>query len=595
MGAWRRRKKYRIEQSAEYNEVENVGHYRFTRLIKRELVLMIITILLATSVTIGGSYAIFSNIEKAEKYNVVKTGTLQIAYDDTSTGLGNIISLNGAYPESDIDGQKREPYRFKVTNTGSLNAKYSVKILDDSSMISEDGCGDKLLDKSKIKYSLNTGVPTILSTMADSYIVARGTLAAGESVTFEIRMWIDESAGNEVLGTHYHGKIVVEAGQKESGEIYQMMMKQAVPDDEASEFVTATTGIDFAQAPSDTNGKGVYTLAETKNDPFPVYYFRGAVTTNNVKFAGLCWKIVRTTSTGGTKIVYSGTPDENGACLNQTGDHTVIGTSAFNSMYDSPADVGYMYGNREDYTYQKKDISSLSEEWIYGNDIEWDGEKYILKDTLTSNTSNWSTEWSTIATKYHYTCFSTGNSCIEVNYISSFSPNLFISYLKLKDGKTMEDAKKEMFTNTTNSTIKTKVDTWYQEVMLDYTDILEDTIWCNDRSIDRGPLKSKDEDSSITSGANQNNFTLFGADGRNVRTKRPSVMCSNDNDKFTVSPGNGNGALTYPVALLTADEITLAGHGWDGYSSSSYLYTNQVSWSLSPRNFLSVMPPTILV
>ena len=74
-------------------------------------------------------------------------------------------------------------------------------------MIEEDGCGDKLLDKSRLKYSIDGGESVILSTMGEEYIVATNTLGAGESVVIEVRMWIDENATNEVLGKHYHGKL----------------------------------------------------------------------------------------------------------------------------------------------------------------------------------------------------------------------------------------------------------------------------------------------------------------------------------------------------------------------------------------------------
>ena len=56
----------------------------------------------------------------------------------------------------------------------------------------------------------------------------------------------------------------------------------------------------------------------------------------------------------------------------------------------------------------------------------------------------------------------------------------------------------------------------------------------------------------------------------------------NKEDQFTVSSDNGNGKLTYPVALLTADEETLAGNNaWDE-SNATYLYTTQNYWNLSP-------------
>ena len=133
---------------------------------------------------------------------------------------------------------------------------------------------------------------------------------------------------------------------------YKMMQDQAVPDDIKSEFVTSTSGINFKNAPSNSNGKGVYLHAPTKNEEFPVLYYRGAVSNNNVKFGGFCWKIVRSTETGGVKMVYNGVPNEAGGCTNTTGEATQIGTSKFNSSYDSPADVGYMYGTR--YTYSSK-------------------------------------------------------------------------------------------------------------------------------------------------------------------------------------------------------------------------------------------------
>ena len=228
MAIWKNRKKYNLEViETEGEELEKVEKERvkLTKFLKRELVLTMISVLTVTTVILGGSYAIFTNIEKAEKYNIIKTGTLQISYDDTSTGLGNIINLNGAYPESDIEGQKREAYRFKITNTGSLNAKYKVRVLDDTDMIEEDGCNDKQLEKTKIKYSLNQETPVILDSIKEEYIIKEGTLAPEESIILEMRMWIDENAGNEVLGTHYHGKIVVEGIQKEETAVETLLAK----------------------------------------------------------------------------------------------------------------------------------------------------------------------------------------------------------------------------------------------------------------------------------------------------------------------------------------------------------------------------------
>ena len=37
--------------------------------------------------------------------------------------------------------------------------------------------------------------------------------------------------------------------------------------------------------------------------------------------------------------------------------------------------------------------------------------------------------------------------------------------------------------NTNDSEIKKFIDSWYEENMTEYTNQLEDTVWCNDRSI----------------------------------------------------------------------------------------------------------------
>ena len=122
-------------------------------------------------------------------------------------------------------------------------------------------------------------------------------------------------------------------------DFYYVIANQAVMDNISSEFVSSNTGINFSQISSDTNGKGVYEKVETENDEYPVYYYRGDVDNNHVKFAGFCWRAVRTTSTGGVKLIYDGEPDENGNCDNTGTASQLETTSAFNSIRTSPADV----------------------------------------------------------------------------------------------------------------------------------------------------------------------------------------------------------------------------------------------------------------
>ena len=119
--------------------------------------------------------------------------------------------------------------------------------------------------------------------------------------------------------------------------------------------------------------------------------------------------------------------------------------------------------------------------------------------------------------------------------------------------------------------------------MTSYTNMLEDTIWCNDRSIYQ--LNGWDPDGGNPANSSTS-YLYFGPYERIAITHVPIVTCSSKNDSFTVTESStGNGKLTYPVGLLTADEINMAGATYSTSNSSYYLYTNQDYWALSPYYF----------
>ena len=256
-----------------------------------------------------------------------------------------------------------------------------------------------------------------------------------------------------------------------------------------------------------------------------------------------------------------------------------------NNVYSSSVDRVNMT-NGETYDSLYKEASELT--WIYGNDVTWNGSSYTLVDTVESKPINWDTNSTNVVGKGHrYTCLSSSDTCSTVYYVHYTGDSSSIYYMTLNNGVNIEGALTEMFPedsnlrNQTDSTIKTTIDNWYSNNMTAYTEYLEDTVWCNDRSIYQ--LNSWDKDYTGTS-----YYLYFGPYGKNARSPYVSdLSCPSLADSFTVSSENGNGKLTYPVALLTADEATLGGLGYNGHSSSSYLNTGQYWWSLSPRYFSS--------
>ena len=138
----------------------------------------------------------------------------------------------------------------------------------------------------------------------------------------------------------------------------------------------------------------------------------------------------------------------------------------------------------------------------------------------------------------------------------------------------------------TSSTIKSTIDDWYGGTTLE-TDsatkalVSQNQIFCNDRSL------SLNQPSTGT-------YKYYGARGRLDMDKAPILTCPTESDKFTSRNSTiGNKALKYPVGLITADEVALAGGlnapkngSSNSYSNSSYyLYTNQQYWLGSPNYY----------
>mgnify|MGYP000690619329 CR=1 FL=1 len=148
--------------------------------------------------------------------------------------------------------------------------------------------------------------------------------------------------------------------------------------------------------------------------------------------------------------------------------------------------------------------------------------------------------------------------------------------------------------NTNESTIKKYIDNWYNQNFDETsTSKLEDIVFCNDRSTKAYDANTIGDEFTSSYGAlgYGKNKTLYGAAHRASQLSNnpsPSLVCQNENDKFTVESKNGNGKLTYPVGLITNDEVVLAGFNTK-YSNTSdyqdrtnYLRTENDYWTLSP-------------
>ena len=141
-----------------------------------------------------------------------------------------------------------------------------------------------------------------------------------------------------------------------------------------------------------------------------------------------------------------------------------------------------------------------------------------------------------------------------------------------------------------SSGIKTYLDNWYAN----YTDLnktgtkITDQIYCNDRTASTSNVSySTTNYTTLTSWNSKGTLYFYGANGRISNDNNPMLTCAVDSDRFTVNKinGKGNSALTYPIGLITIDEVEMAGNNFNESVKSHYLYTGAHYWTGTPAAF----------
>ena len=293
--------------------------------------------------------------------------------------------------------------------------------------------------------------------------------------------------------------------------------------------VTELTDSAFANVTT-ASDKGMY----KKNDDLGTsYYYRGAVDNNWVKFGkegdkDIYWRIIRINGDGSIRMIYTGTTAP-------TESTKVVMTGKGTQITIKGTQI--TINSRNTFKFNSSE-----------NKAEYVGYQYIEGQ------------------QHGYgKCDGTNNASCTVN------------------GNTVY-----------NSTIKQKIDKWYAGTTLkDNSLVSQDQIFCNDRSASTSDVTySNTYYKTLTSWYSTGTQYYYGAYGRLSKSKSPVLTCPTASDKFTVNTSNGNGALTYPVGLITADEVAMAG-GKSGISNSTYyLYTNEFYWSGSPDYFSSYSSST---
>ena len=194
---------------------------------------------------------------------------------------------------------------------------------------------------------------------------------------------------------------------------------------------------------------------------------------------------------------------------------------------------------------------------------------------------------------------SSGN-VIETAFNSNRDDNAYLGYMYGTPGSTTYDATHE---NINDSTIKTKVDKWYEDnLKTNYANYLSDTLFCNDKTLASSSIGSSN--TALGYGKNKTYYSSverlqYSTGTTSITTSKPTFKCAESakdtysrytvNETTLLNGNKTNGDLTYPIGLLSADEVAYAG----AYKSSQanktyYLYDSSITsawWLSSPINY----------
>ena len=430
---------------------------------RKQLTLVIVSLLVVV-LSVSLAYFTAQIIGKGKDVSVT-SANLQIVFTDS----------DGALTETDIEPGWSATKTFTIKNDTKTEYKYNIVIKDLLNTFVTEGYLQYKITSTNDGYNMTEFKDIPKSSAPKDTILAYSVVIPNgvtQSYTIEFKYTNDENIDqSDDMGKQLSGTLFITEGTELT------FLTQLLADKS-----TRLTRTDFSKVLTDNNTNTLYTSTE---DSKTVYYFAGNATDNWVKFGKnasnqeLYWRIIRTNADGGVRLLYHGT--------STTVEDAYIGTIKFNSTYNDPMYVGYMYG------------------------------------TSGSQVNN--------------------------------------------------------RTNTNSSTIKGVIDTWYKDNLnSNYGKYLSATaIYCNDRSVTSGTY-------SVSSSFG------YSAKTRLDVNKTPTYNCADTNDKFTVDSSTGNGKLTYPIALMTADEVSFAGgvyrtkaETWYYYNSANESSTGSTWWwVLSP-------------
>ena len=562
-------------------------------MINREIKITIGVVAIVSLIFIAMSYAIFK-VDTTGNTDTIKFGDISLAFckdstcDSTISDIGNVIGTekdaNGntvyskIYPVSDpstaSDWDNLKPYIFTLTNDGDIPLYVSLYLEKDptAGTIVSDGVEySEFVSDDEVKIAIGEGISNPTISLYSSKVDADGNhkiasnilINVGEKKTFKLYAWLKSDATNASQGKYFVTQISARGEYFPSGsssdvdsnlKTIELDLKDATADKNVKQVLKGED-VEFIVTPTNTSKTLSDLTISCTNDVTPT------VSGSTLKFSNV--------QKGTICSVYDASKGESLATLYDKllADKTTRPDRGSFSSVLTTDNTNTLYTGTENGTTVYYFAGNATDNWV----------------KFGKNASNKDLYWRIIRTNsdggvrllYHGTSTTTTDAYIGISaFNTTYNNPMYVGYMYGTSGSLVNNR-----TNTNNSTIKGVIDTWYKDNLnTNYGKYISTTaVYCNDRSVTNGSY-------STSSSFDYAAYTRLGSN------KTPKYDCAATEDKFTVDTSTGNGKLKYPIALMTADEISFAG-GLYGTSTETWYYYNSANgsstgltwwWLLSP-------------
>lgn len=501
---------------------------------KQKIIISVVGIFIVTLALLGLTYGYYLTTIHGNtntKSVSLSTDRLVLNYGESSSAI--VVSQN-IMPSADAN-QTVATKDFYVKNDGTDSVTYLAVL---------ENVENNFIRQSDVVYTLKycTGtsctpntvlvsdIPYPSTTETNGFsVMAENTIASGATHKYSLTIRYKEAGVNQSIdmGKTFSGRVNI----KDKRELVIKYNKGTLARTILDSALNETKGTKLVGTPasyfSGVAKDGDQSLNVADDDYGTSLYYRGPVTDNYVSFAGFTWRIVRINGDGTIRLILDGLADQNADDVINNSDKV-----AFSSNRNGNAYLGYMYGQVNSNNYD-------TEHQFTGDKSQYNASTYSISSPG-----------------------SAGN----------------------------------------HSSIKVTLDKFYINNLSSYSSYLGDSIFCGDKSL--APETIGVGNTSLGYGQEETYYAatarLMYSDGTTfIRHATPTLKCAptadNDYSRYTVnaqtlaSGRKVNGDLSYPIALISADEVVFAGAMFGKSNPASYIFDNITNtfWTMTPLIYTS--------